>query len=169
MAIRVAINHTTTYSYDRLVSLSPHVFRLRPAVHSRIPIEAYSLKVRPEQHFINWQQDPFGNYLARLVFLEKTWDLFIEVDLVAEMTVLNPFDFFLEQYAERVPFQYDPPLAKELSPYLEIKEAGPRLREWLANVDCSAQPTVPFLVDLNQRLRQDINYIIRMEPGIQTC
>ncbi len=169
MAIRVALNHQTRYRYDRPVSLAPHVVRLRPAPHCRTPIQAYSLKVRPEQHFINWQQDPFGNYLARLVFLEKTRDLFIEVDLVAEMTVLNPFDFFLEQYAEHVPFQYDPQLAKELSPYLEIKEAGPRLREWLASVDYSTQPTVPFLVALNQRLRQDINYIIRMEPGIQTC
>jgi uncharacterized protein (DUF2126 family) len=169
MAIRVALNHQTHYRYDRPVSLSPHVIRLRPAPHCRTPIHAYSLKIKPEPHFINWQQDPFGNHLARLVFPEKTRELAVEVDLVAEMTVINPFDFFLEQYAEKFPFQYDSQLAKELTPYLEIKEAGPRLMEWLTGVDRSAQGIVAFLVNLNQRLQQDITYIIRMEPGVQTC
>ena len=169
MAIRVALHHLTEYRYDRLVALSPHIVRLRPAPHCRTPVTAYSLKVKPEQHFINWQQDPFGNFLARLVFPEKTRELAVEVDLVAEMTVINPFDFFLEPYAEKVPFQYDPQLAKELGPYLEIKENGPRLLQWLSAVDRSPQATVDFLVDLNQRLRQDVDYIVRMEPGIQTC
>jgi len=102
MAIRVAINHKTTYQYDRLVSLSPHVFRLRPAVHSRTAIEAYSFKVSPKDHFINWQQDPFGNYQARVVFPEKTKELRIEVEVIANMTVINPFDFFVEEYAEKL-------------------------------------------------------------------
>ena len=103
MAIRVAINHKTTYDYDRLVSLSPHIFRLRPAVHSRIPIESYSFKVLPKEHFINWQQDPFGNYQARVVFPEKTRQLSIEVEVIANMVVVNPFDFFVEEYAEKFP------------------------------------------------------------------
>ncbi|MGE0684999.1 MAG: transglutaminase family protein, partial [Candidatus Binatia bacterium] len=169
MAIRVALYHLTRYRYDRLISLSPHVVRLRPAPHCRTPVSAYSLKVRPAQHFVNWQQDPFGNFLARLVFPEKTRELAVEVDLVAEMTVINPFDFFLDPYAEKAPFPYEPQLAKELGPYLEIKENGPHLRQWLANVDRSPRATVDFLVDLNQRLRQDIDYIVRMEPGVQTC
>ena len=103
MSIRIAITHKTNYKYDRLVSLSPHIFRLRPAVHSRTPILAYSLKIEPEENFLNWQQDPFGNFLARVVFPEKTKNLSFEVDLIADMTVLNPFDFFVEEYAEYFP------------------------------------------------------------------
>lgn len=169
MAIRVALNHYTRYRYDRLVSLSPHVIRLRPAPHCRTPIRAYSLNITPKNHFINWQQDPFGNYLARLVFLEKTKELTVEVDLVAEMTVINPFDFFMEDYAEEYPFNYEETLAKELIPYLEIKEWSPRLMEWLEGVDHKPQNVVDFLVYLNQRLQKDIGYTIRMEPGVQSC
>jgi len=169
MAIRVALRHLTQYRYDRLVSLAPHLIRLRPAPHCRTPITAYSLNVKPAKHFINWQQDPFGNFLAHLVFPEKAREFTIEVDLVSEMTVINPFDFFLAQYAERVPFRYEPQLEKELGPYLEIKERGPRLTEWLTSVDRSAQATVGFLVALNDRLQQEIEYVIRMEPGVQSC
>jgi len=132
MSIRIAINHKTTYKYDRLVSLSPHVFRLRPAAHSRTPIEAYSFKVSPKDHFINWQQDPFGNYQARVVFPDKTKELSIEVEVIADMIVINPFDFFVEDYAEKYPFSYKEDLASELIPYLEIKERGPKLMQWLA-------------------------------------
>jgi uncharacterized protein (DUF2126 family)/transglutaminase-like putative cysteine protease len=169
MAILVALSHQTHYRYDRLVTLSPHVIRLRPAPHSRTPIHAYSLKIRPEKHFINWQQDPFGNYLARLVFLERTRELYVEADVIADMTVINPFDFFMEEYAEHYPFDYELQLKKELVPYLELKESGPRLLEWLSGVDRSKKNIVYFLVDLNRRLQKDIGYIIRMEPGIQTC
>ncbi len=169
MAIRVAIHHYTEYRYDRPVSLSPHVVRLRPAPHSRTPIHSYSLKILPESHFINWQQDPFGNYLARLVFLEKTRKLSVEVDVVAEMTVINPFDFFVEEYANDYPFEYDAQLLKELAPYMAVKESGPLLLQWLAGVDRSPQGIVDFLVALNQRLQRDIGYVIRMEPGIQSC
>jgi uncharacterized protein (DUF2126 family)/transglutaminase-like putative cysteine protease len=169
MAIRVAINHKTEYRYERPVSLGPHVVRLRPAAHSRTPIQSYSLRIEPKGHFINWQQDPFGNYLARLVFPQKTDRLLVEVDLVAEMVVINPFDFFLEPSAEHYPFGYEPRLAKELAPYLEIKEDGPKLRAWLAGVDRTRKETNDFLVDLNRQLQRDINYNIRMEPGVQTC
>ncbi len=169
MAIRVAIKHKTSYRYDRPVSLSPHVFRLRPAVHSRTPIEAYSFKLTPKDHFINWQQDPFGNYQARVVFPEKTQELVIDVELIADMIVINPFDFFVEEYAEEFPFAYKGQLAKELMPYLEIKESGPLLTGWLSTVDKSKKKIVDFLVYINQRLNKDIAYSIRMEAGVQSC
>lgn len=170
MAIRVALNHKTTYHYDRSVSLSPHIFRLRPAVHSRTPIEAYSLKISPKNHFINWQQDPFGNYQARVVFPEKTNELSIEVEVIANMVVINPFDFFVEEYAEHFPFSYSQILAGELVPYLEIREDGPRLRQWLSEIDRSKKINInDFLVSINQKINKDIAYSIRMEPGVQTC
>jgi len=169
MAIRVAIQHRTEYRYDRRVNVSPHLVRLRPAPHTRTPILAYSLQVEPAKHFINWQQDPFGNFVARCVFPERTRSLTIDVSLVAELTVINPFDFYLEPYADDCPFRYEPRLAAELAPYLEVKEAGPRLLEWLARADRSERGTVGFLVDLNRHLQQDIGYVIRMETGVQTC
>jgi uncharacterized protein (DUF2126 family) len=169
VAIRIAINHKTEYRYERPVSVSPHVVRLRPAPHTRTPIESYSLKILPETHFINWQQDPFGNYLARLVFPEPVRHLSFEVDLVAEMVVINPFDFFVEDYAEHYPFSYPDALRKELAPYLEITENGNRLKEWLRGVDRKKQQINDFLVSLNQRLQKDIAYSIRLEPGIQSC
>ncbi|MES1216274.1 MAG: transglutaminase family protein [Bacteroidota bacterium] len=170
MPIRVAINHKTTYHYDRPVSLSPHVFRLRPAVHSRTPIEAYSFKLTPKEHFINWQQDPFGNYQARVVFPEKTAELSIEVEVIADMVVINPFDFFVEEYAEKYPFKYHGQLAKELVPYFEIKDDGPLLKKWLEGVEVKKDSTInDFLVYINQKLSKDINYSIRMEAGVQTC
>lgn len=170
MAIRVAINHKTSYHYDRPVSLSPHIFRLRPAVHSRTPIEAYSFKITPKEHFINWQQDPFGNYQARVVFPEKTRELTIDVEVIADMVVINPFDFFVEEYAEHYPFKYEGLLPKELLPYLELKESGPLLTQWLSRIDFTKKtPIVDFLVMLNQQVNKDINYSIRMEAGVQTC
>lgn len=169
MAIRVAIRHKTVYNFSKLVALSPHVFRLRPAVHSRTPIEAYSFKVLPEDHFMNWQQDPFGNWLARVVFPEKTTRLEISVEVIANLQVINPFDFFVEEYADAFPFSYPAHLAKELVPYLEIKEDGPALREWVAKHIDPTKPTpiVDFLVEINRQLHEDINYTIRMEPGVQ--
>ncbi|NKB66617.1 MAG: IMP dehydrogenase [Candidatus Latescibacteria bacterium] len=169
MSIQVALTHKTHYQFDRLVGLSPHIFRLRPAPHCRTPIKAYSLQIDPEAHFINWQQDPFGNYLARVVFPEQARRLGVTVDLVADMTVINPFDFFLEDYAQHFPFTYQPQLRKELAPYLETSAAGPLLLDWLAQVDPAQRPTNDFLVALNQRLCQDIEYAVRMEPGVQSC
>ena len=169
MAIRVAINHNTTYSYDRSVALSPHIFRLRPAVHSRTNIEAYSFKITPKDHYINWQQDPFGNYQARVVFPEKTTELKVEVEVIANLVSINPFDFFVEDYAENYPFEYKGELPKELVPYLEIRESGPLLTQWLTGVDRSKKTINDFLVYLNQKLNKDIAYSIRMEVGVQTC
>ena len=169
MSQRVSLRHLTTYKYDRPVTLSPHLIRLRPAAHCRTPIDAYSLKVRPAGHFLNWQQDPFGNFLARVVFPEPQTSFEVEVGLVADMTVINPFDFFIEPDAETFPFVYPSSLRESLSPYLEKKEDGPFLRAWLKKVDRTPRRTVDFLMDLNQRLQKDIRYGIRMESGVQTC
>ncbi|KWD48649.1 IMP dehydrogenase [Burkholderia ubonensis] len=171
MPIHVALHHTTRYRYDRLVNLGPQVVRLRPAPHCRTPIVAYSMTVRPAQHFINWQQDPFANYLARLVFPERTREFEITVDLVAEMSVYNPFDFFLESSAEQYPFQYDDALRTELAPYLACDphtSASPAFRAYLDGIDRAPAGTVNFLVALNQKLQHDIRYLVRMEPGVQT-
>ncbi|MFO1070927.1 MAG: transglutaminase family protein [Geminicoccaceae bacterium] len=168
MVMHVALNHKTVYRYDRPVHLAPQIVRLRPAPHCRTRILSYSLKVHPEKHFINWQQDPHSNYLARFVFPDTTRELSVEVDLVAEMAVLNPFDFFLEPAAEKIPFAYEPLLRKDLEPFLEAAPVGPLLKQWLATVPREPTPTVDFLVALNQRLWQDTRYTIRLEPGIQT-
>jgi len=171
MTIQVALHHKTTYNFDRPVGLSPHEVRLRPASHSRTPILAYSLKVQPAKHFLNWQQDGYGNWVARYVFPEKTRQLVVEVDLVADMTVINPFDFFVEEYAENYPFKYSEQLARELAPFREVEPAGPVLAEWLASAKADLLAhgptnTVNLLVALNQRLARDIRYIVRMEPGV---
>ncbi len=171
MSIHVALNHVTHYRYDRLVSLSPQVVRLRPAPHSRTRILSYSLRVEPATHFINWQQDPFANHLARLVFLEPTREFKVTVDLVAEMSVLNPFDFFLEPEAENVPFAYSPEQAHELAPYLAripLDDASPRFRDFVQSISREKTRTIDFLVAINRRLQHDIQYLIRMEPGVQT-
>ena len=169
MSIRVAIHHKTEYKYDRLVSLGPHLVRLRPAPHTRTPVHQYSLKVEPKEHYINWQQDPFGNWLARFNFSEKSRKLAIEVGLVAELVTIDPFNFFLEEYADYYPFTYRAQLKKELMPYFEIGEAGPLLLEWVNGVSCVKRRSVDFLVDLNRQLSNDIGYVIRMEPGVQSC
>ncbi len=169
MTIRVALKHKTIYQFDRSINLSPHVFRLRPAVHCRTPVKAYSLRIEPKTHFINWQQDPFGNLLARVVFPEKTDRLSVEVEVIVDLTVINPFDFFVEEYAEKFPFSYEALLQKELQPYLETTEDGPLLKKWLKNFDISKRNINDFLVDVNRQVFSDISYNIRMEVGIQSC
>lgn len=169
MTIRVGLHHRSTYRYDRLVSLSPQSIRLRPAPHCRTPIVGYSLKVQPEKQFINWQQDPFGNFLARVVFPDPTRMFQVDVDLVAEMTVINPFDFFLEPEAMQFPFTYDALLKQELTPYLQTLPLTESLRAFMAALPRSAKVTVDFLVDLNRYLNEQIRYLIRLEPGVQSC
>lgn len=168
MTIRVALNHNTYYQFDRPVNLSPHTIRLRPAPHSRTPIHSYSLNVEPKNHFINWQQDAFGNFLARLVFPEKTTKFSVEVEVQADMTVINPFDFFLDEYAEDFPFTYPKQLKKELQPYLEKGKHGPRFKKLLKSISLEKRRTNDFLVELNQKIEKLIEYAIRMEPGVQT-
>jgi len=168
LSIHVALNHVTRYRYDRAVRLGPQVVRLRPAPHSRTRILSYSLSIVPAEYFINWQQDPQANYLARLTIPEPTREFRVEVDLVAEMAVLNPFDFFLEPGAEQFPFAYEPALAHELAPYLATLPPTPRWAAYLAAIPRRSRPTADFLVALNQQLSRDIGYLIRMEPGVQT-
>ena len=168
MSIFVALHHVTHYKYDRPIDLGPQTIRLRPAPHTRTPILSYSLKVTPSNHFVNWQQDPQGNWLARFVFPEKATELKIEVDFTAQMTVINPFDFFVEPYADSFPFTYTDDLKTELAPYLATIEPGPLFAKYLATIPREAPSTVNFLVDLNAKLRDQVRYIIRMEPGIQT-
>ncbi|MBM4003518.1 MAG: transglutaminase family protein [Planctomycetes bacterium] len=169
MTIRVALRHLTEYRYDRLVALGPQVIRLRPAPHCRTPIASYSLEILPARHFLNWQQDPFGNFLARLVIPDSTELFRVEVNLTADLTVINPFDFFIEDYAEDFPFAYPAELAKDLQPFLECQPCGPLFDNYLKSIDCRRRRTTAFLVDLNQRLWRDVRYVIRMQPGVQTA
>ena len=167
MSIRVALHHVTSYSYDAPVALGPQVIRLRPAPHCRTRVLSYSLKVSPHDHFVNWQQDPHGNWLARHVFPDKANHLRIEVDLTADMTVVNPFDFFIEKHAEEFPFFYTAEELEDLAPYLATAPQGPAFEAYLAAIPREKTRTVDFLVELNTRLRRDIRYVIRLEPGVQ--
>ncbi|MDR7304787.1 transglutaminase family protein [Rhodoferax saidenbachensis] len=168
MSIHAALNHVTHYTYDRLVNLGPQVIRLRPAPHCRSKVVSYSLKVEPATHFINWQQDPFANYQGRLVFPEKTKEFKVTVDLVVEMAVYNPFDFFLEPEAEEFPFKYTPELKQELLPYLAADPVTPLVQAYLDKIDRTKRRSVIFLVDLNTMVHKSVDYTIRMEPGVQT-
>jgi uncharacterized protein (DUF2126 family) len=168
VSIHVALNHVTHYRYDRRVELGPQIVRLRPAPHCRTPILSYSLRIEPANHFINWMQDPFANHLARLVFPEKTTEFKVTVDVVAEMSVFNPFDFFLEPEAEKFPFTYAPELKQELAPYLAKGPLTPRFKAFVESISMEEMRTIDFIVGLNQRLQHDIGYLIRMEPGVQT-
>jgi uncharacterized protein (DUF2126 family)/transglutaminase-like putative cysteine protease len=168
MSIQVALHHKTSYRYDRLINLGPQVVRLRPAPHCRTPILAYSLTVSPKEHFLNWQQDPQSNWLARIVVPEKTDHLTVTVDLTVELNVLNPFDFFLEPEAENFPFTYSPEVLEDLKPYLSKVDQGARFKAYLASIPRDEMPTTSFLFALNAKVQKDISYLIRMEPGIQT-
>ncbi|HWL88771.1 MAG TPA: transglutaminase family protein, partial [Polyangiaceae bacterium] len=180
MSIHVALHHRTSYRYDRPITLGPQTVRLRPAPHCRSRILSYALKVLPDPHFTNWQQDPQSNYVARLVFPERATEFSIVVDLVVEMAAVNPFDYFLEPHAETYPFDYGPELREELAPYLRTSPPSPRLEAFVEGIlrgtrraadsgDPDEKPrTNDFLVNLNQRLCEQIDYRVRLEPGLQT-
>src|SRR5271168_2858291 len=168
MSILVGLHHATRYSYDRPINLGPQVVRLRPAPHCRTGIPSYSLTVTPAQQFVNWQQDPHGNWLARFVFPEKTTEFSITVDLTAEIEVINPFDFFVEPYADKWPFEFPPDLQEDLSAFAAPEPLTPRLKEFVDSISRESRNTVDFLVELNQRMQRTVRYLIRMEPGVQT-
>ena len=168
MTLHVALTHRTAYHYDRVIGMAPQVIRLRPAPHCRTPILSYSLNLEPKLHFLNWQQDPFANYCARVVLPEKTDRFVVTVDLVADMGVINPFDFYVEDSAKDWPFLYDPELKAELGPYLEPLPATPLVKKFLASIPSKKEGTIDFLTELNRRVRNEVNYCVRLEPGIQT-
>ena len=169
MSIHAKVRHSTRYTYDRPVTLSPQVVRLRPAPHCRTPVLSFSLEVKPKGHFLNWQQDPQGNWLARLVFPEPVTHFVIDVEVLADMAVINPFDFFLEPDAEHYPFTYPEDLDHQLAPFLAALPAGPLLGDYIRAIPTDGEAhIVDFLVALNQRLQQDITYTVRLEPGVQT-
>ncbi|UUO08323.1 transglutaminase family protein [Blastopirellula sp. J2-11] len=168
MAILTALHHSTFYQYDRHIGMGPQTIRLRPAPHCRTPIHSYSLTISPKAHFLNWQQDPFGNFVGRVVFTEPVDHFRVDIDLIAEMTVINPFDFFIEPDAEMYPFAYEAALKADLLPFLEKEPAGPLLTELVNSIDRTPRKTIDFVVDLNQRIHQEMEYEIRMEPGVQT-
>jgi len=167
--MQVALNHRTQYRYDKAVSLGPQVIQLRPTPHCRTPILSYSLTVTPAEHLLNWQLDPHHNHLARLLFPDKTNEFVVEVNLVAELSPFNPFDFFLESGVERYPFEYAPELARDLEPYRSIDPVGPLLQDFLRNFSGEKCGTIDFLVGLNRRVRDEIGYVTRLDPGVQTC
>src|ERR1700689_4872088 len=169
MSIQVALNHWTRYRYEKAVSVGPQVIRLRPAPHCRTPIPSYSLSVTPAGHFLNWQFDLQNNHLARVLFPEKTNEFVVEVCLVAELSPFNPFDFLLEPGVEDYPFEYAPELAKDLEPYRSVEPAGPLLQTFIGKPPRETRGTIGFLVDLNRRVRNEIEYVIRLDPGVQTC
>ncbi len=150
------------------MELGPQTVRLRPAPHCRTRIPSYSLKITPAEHFINWQQDPHGNWLARLVFPKRTTEFSVTVDLTAEMTVINPFDFFVEPQAEYFPFSYSDELARDLAAYRDVDEEGPLLAAAVAELDPAGRRTIDFLVDINARIARGVAYVVRMEPGVQS-
>jgi uncharacterized protein (DUF2126 family)/transglutaminase-like putative cysteine protease len=168
MSIAAGVHHVTAYRYDRPVRLGPQVIRLRPAPHCKTRVRNYSLKVTPTEHFVNWQQDPHGNWIARYVFPEPTTEFSVAVDFIADLDVVNPFDFFVEPYAERFPFDYPQNLLFELAAFLKAEATGPRLRAFCDSISRESQNTTDFLVALNLRLAREIRYVIRMEPGVQT-
>ena len=168
MSIHAVLHHETTYRYDRRVTLSPQIIRLRPAPHARTPVLSYSLKVEPKGHFLNWQQDAFSNWQARVVFPDKVTGFKVTVDLVADMSIYNPFDFFVEEKAEQFPFTYADDLREDLKPYLRHGSATPRFAAFLKGVPREKMRTIDFIVDLNRRVQEAIRYLIRLEPGVQT-
>lgn len=175
MSIRIGLTHRTAYSYDKPISMGAQIIRLRPAPHCRTPIISYSQTIKPDEHFINWQQDPFGNYLARIIIPEKTREFSVEIDLVADMVAINPFDFFLEDSVQSTPFDYDDETKEQLKPYLQSATTGKLFAAFVKEAKAiwqnggkSGISTVDTLVMLNQMVERRLEYMIRMEPGVQT-
>ena len=172
MSLHVALHHRTSYKYERAVTLGPQTIRLRPAPHARTPIISYALKIEPQgvntPHFLNWMQDPQGNFLARVVFPERVTHFDVTVDLVADMATINPFDFFLEPEAETIPFTYDPVLEEELAPFRKCADVGPLLKGFLAGIPREPKRTIDVLIDLNRQIQERTEYVVRLEPGVWT-
>jgi uncharacterized protein (DUF2126 family)/transglutaminase-like putative cysteine protease len=168
MGIHIALRHRTRYQYDRAVSLGPQIIRLRPGLHCRTPILSYSLDVTPSEHFLSWQLDPSSNQQARVLFPNKTSEFAVDVNIVADLSPINPFDFLLDPEVEEYPFQYAPDVAKDLHPYLVADPPGPLLQTFLESYRAQRTSTVNLLLQLNRKVRDEIGYVTRLEHGIQT-
>jgi uncharacterized protein (DUF2126 family)/transglutaminase-like putative cysteine protease len=168
MGIHVALNHRTDYRYPQPIFLGPQVIQLCPAPHCRIPILSYSLDVIPGKHLLHWQMDPHSNRLARLLFSERTDELVVDVNLVADLSPTNPFDFLLEPGVEEYPFTYTPDLAKDLEPFRSVDVPGQLLEQFLAPFQIQSCGTVSFLLKVNHAVRDAIAYETRLAPGVQT-
>ena len=168
MSVRVAITHESRYLFDKPVVLLPHIVRLRPSPYCKTPIEAYTLSIEPNKHFLHWHQDLFGNYLARLFFPEPSAHLSCVVECVANLVPINPFDFLLEPYAVLWPFQYPSELSKYLEPYFQLQEDSRALQDWLQSLDSLPNDTTSFILEVTRCLSRDIAYIRRDELGVQS-
>lgn len=168
--MRVQLTHRTCYAFDREVVASPHLVRLHPAAHARTPVPSYRLTVTPGSHQLAWQQDAFGNTVARVVLPEPLRRLEFQVDLVADLSPINPFDFFVEPWAADFGFEYPDELRSDLAPYLAAVPGASQVAGWVRDrVDTSSRtPTVAFLVGLNQALAHDIAYTTRLEAGVHS-
>ena len=169
MGIQVALNHRTSYRYEKAITLGPQVIQLRPAFHCRTPILSYSLAVTPASHVLNWQLDPHNNRVARVLFQGKTNEFVVDVNLVADLSPINPFDFFLEPGVAEYPFAYAPALADDLEPYRRTEPRSALLHAFLEGFAGSKSGTVALLLDLNRKVMNEVGYVTRMEPGVQTC
>ena len=174
-ATRVRIEHRTCYAYDRPVHLSPHRIRLRPAASMPARIRDYALSITPEPQSLHWQEDAWRNRVARAVFLEPTRELTLAATLEAELVAANPFDFLVEDEAQRVPFRYRHEDRRALAACLDIEPAGPRFAAWTEDLrqrlldDEDDTRTVEFIVAVNQAVADATRYVMRFEPGIQSC
>jgi uncharacterized protein (DUF2126 family)/transglutaminase-like putative cysteine protease len=169
MGLQVALKHRTRYQYQRPVSLGPQTIQLRPAPHCRTPILSYSLDISPADRILSWQFDPLANHIARAIFPSKTDDFVVEVNLVADLEPINAFAFLVEPGFETVPFSYSEGFERDLEPFLTADASGPLLSEFLSSLPRGAQPTVSFLVGLNAQVRDEIDYVTRLEHGVQSC
>ena len=166
MSLRFALTHRSTYRYARAVGLGPQLIRLRPAPQCRTPILSYALQVEPATHWLHWQQDPLGNFMARVLVTEPVTAFSVTVDLTAEISTINPFDFFVEPEAANWPFIPEPWLAEQLLPYRRLDPLGPLLDAFLQEIPRTPRGTVEFLVNLTARVHQRVAYVQRPEPGV---
>ena len=156
MTLRLALTHRIESRFDQPVLPSTHWLRLRPAPHTRARVEAYSLRVEPGAHFINWLRDPYENHLARLDLPQPTSHLTLTVEVILELAVSDPFDFLVESFASSAPFEYPEQLRKELTPYLAPGASGPRFAAWLAQLDRRPRYVIEFLDTINRAVQERI-------------
>ena len=166
--MRIRIRHHTEYRYPEPAALGPHYVRLRPAEHTRARLLAYNLTIGPE-HEIRWQQDPWGNRIARVTFDEETRAraLSVTVDASFDIRPVNPFDFFVDGRCEDLPLEYPDGLIGELEPFLHPPTMTPALATFIESLPSGGR-LVDFIVELTRRVAERVNYVIRNEPGLQT-